>query len=120
SKELIPPRVEGEPEIPLAGAGEKPPSRHHLEAEKQLLAARKEHVARVRECVNLLRDTVALGTPAREILAKDAEIALLDREIALELKRRKLEQLKAAPIDAPLPEETEEREEPAEPVASQE
>jgi hypothetical protein len=98
SEHLIPPRDADEAPPPIgAAAAAAPKSRFHIEADRKILAAQRAHIERVRKCVELHERTIALGEPAQKLLALEAEIALVDRERELEIKRRSLEQLKAAP-----------------------
>ncbi|HEX2882435.1 MAG TPA: hypothetical protein VHO25_23100, partial [Polyangiaceae bacterium] len=103
SAELIPPREPGElpppigPDAAGADAG-KPKTRFHIEAEKKILAAQREHIERVRKCVRFYESLVDLGAVGREILALEAEGARLDREIANLEKQRHLERMKLAPV----------------------
>src|SRR5262245_27505918 len=77
SRHLTPPRVEDETRPPIGpeavgaqSGGPKTP--FHIEADKQILAADRAHVERIRKCVKLMEGTVDLGEPARQILAKEA------------------------------------------------
>ncbi len=97
SRHLIPPRNELEVYPPIGphaqtAASAAPNSRFHLEADARILDAERAHLERVRKCVKLLEGTVELGEIGRAILATQAEIEL-------ELKRRRLARLKAAPLD---------------------
>jgi len=101
SEHLIPPRDADEAPPPIgaaAAAAAAPKSRFHIEADRKILAAQRAHIERVRKCVELHERTIALGEPAQKLLALEAEIALVDRERELEIKRRSLEQLKAGPL----------------------
>jgi hypothetical protein len=98
SRHLIPPRNEHEVYPPIgphaqgAATTAAPNSRFHLEADARILDAERAHLERVRKCVKFLEGTVELGEIGRAILATQAEIEL-------ELKRRRLARLKAAPLD---------------------
>jgi hypothetical protein len=111
SEHLAPDVLEGEKLPPIgphaanAGGRQGPcpepveGSRHHIKADEEVLAAERAHIARVRCSVELMQSVVELGKPARELLAAQAEAALIEQQIANETRRRHLERLKLAPIE---------------------
>jgi hypothetical protein len=97
SQHLTPPWGETEKRPPIGPHAVSSPD--HLEFDQKALEAERAHIARVRKSVALMEGTVDLGDLAQQILAKQAEVALMRQEIELEFERRRLERLKNTPVD---------------------